>query len=64
MKGRSAAGLKPLGLHFPGTRISLVEVGWGVSVVLKVTRKDPDGGKDCGQEEKEVTEDEMLGWHH
>ena len=26
--------------------------------------KDPDAGKDCGQEEKEVTEDEMLGWHH
>ena len=21
-------------------------------------------GKDCGQEEKGVTEDEMVGWHH
>ena len=25
--------------------------------------KDPDAGKDCGQEEKETTEDEMVGWH-
>ena len=26
--------------------------------------KDPDAGKDQGQEEKGVTEDEMVGWHH
>ena len=26
--------------------------------------KDPDAGKDCGQEEKGMTEDEMVGWHH
>ena len=26
--------------------------------------KDPDAGKDQGQEEKEVTEDEIVGWHH
>ena len=26
--------------------------------------KDPDAGKDWGQEEKEATEDEMVGWHH
>ena len=26
--------------------------------------KDPDAGKDCRQEEKETTEDEMAGWHH
>ena len=26
--------------------------------------KDPDAGKDWGQEEKRVTEDEMVGWHH
>ena len=26
--------------------------------------KDPDAGKDCRQEEKETTEDEMVGWHH
>ena len=26
--------------------------------------KDPDAGRDWGQEEKETTEDEMAGWHH
>ena len=26
--------------------------------------KDPDAGKDWRQNEKRVTEDEMLGWHH
>ena len=26
--------------------------------------KDPDGGRDWGQKEKEMTEDEMAGWHH
>ena len=26
--------------------------------------KDPDSGKDWGQEEKEATEDEIVGWHH
>ena len=26
--------------------------------------KDPDGGKDWGQEEKGTIEDEMVGWHH
>ena len=26
--------------------------------------KDPDADKDWGQEEKGVTEDEMVGWHH
>ena len=26
--------------------------------------RDPDAGKDCGQEEKGATEDEMVGWHH
>ena len=25
---------------------------------------DPDAGKDWGQEEKGVTEDEVVGWHH
>ena len=29
-----------------------------------LTRRDPDAGKDWGQEEKGTTEDEMVGWHH
>ena len=26
--------------------------------------KDPDTGRDWGQEKKGTTEDEMAGWHH
>ena len=26
--------------------------------------KDPDDGRDGGQEEKGITEDEMVEWHH
>ena len=26
--------------------------------------KDSDAGRDWGQEEKGLTEDEMAGWHH
>ena len=29
-----------------------------------LTGKDPDAGRDWGQEEKGKTEDEMAGWHH
>ena len=30
----------------------------------QIIGKDPDAGKDWGQEEKETTEDEMVGFHH
>ena len=26
--------------------------------------KDPDAGREWGQEEKGTTEDKMAGWHH
>ena len=29
-----------------------------------LTRKDPDAGKEWRREEKGMTEDEMVGWHH
>ena len=29
-----------------------------------LVRKDPSAGKDWRQEEKGMTEDEMVGWHH
>ena len=29
-----------------------------------LTGKDPDAGKDLGQEEKGTTEDQMVGWYH
>ena len=31
--------------------------------LMQRTEKDPDAGKDWGQE-KGATEDEMVGWHH
>ena len=29
-----------------------------------LTGKDPEARNDCGEEEKETTEDEMVGWPH
>ena len=31
---------------------------------VNLLEKNPDAGKDWGQEEKGTTEDEMVGWHH
>ena len=35
-----------------------------MSILWSPDAKDPDAGKDWGQEEKGMTEDEMVGWHH
>ena len=37
---------------------------WPPDAKSQLTGKDPDAGRDQGQEEKETTEDEMAGWHH
>ena len=37
---------------------------WPPDAKRWLTGKDPDAGKDCGQEEKGTTEDEMVGWNH
>ena len=37
---------------------------WPPDVKNWLIWKDPDAGKDWRWEEKETTEDEMLGWHH
>ena len=37
---------------------------WPTDVKSWLIGKNPDAGKDWGQEEKGVTEDEMVGWHH
>ena len=37
---------------------------WPFSEKNLLIGKDPDAGKDWGQEEKVMTEDEMAGWHH
>ena len=37
---------------------------WSPDVKNWLIGKDPDAGKDWRQEEKGLTEDEMVGWHH
>ena len=37
---------------------------WPLDPKNWLTGKDPDAGKDQRQEEKETTEDEIVGWHH
>ena len=49
--GRTDAEAKALILWLPDAKNWLI---W----------KDPHAGKDWRQEEKEMTEDEVVGWHH
>ena len=37
---------------------------WSPGVKSQLIGKDSDAGKDWGQDEKWVTGDEMVGWHH
>ena len=37
---------------------------WPPDAKSGLTGKDSDAGRDWGQEEKWMTEDEMVGWHH
>ena len=37
---------------------------WPPDVKNWLIGKDPDAGKDWRQEEKGITEHEMVGWHH
>ena len=37
---------------------------WPHHVKSSLTGEDPDAGRDWWQEEEEMTEDEMAGWHH
>ena len=37
---------------------------WPHDVKSWLIGKDPDSGKDWGQEQNAMTEDEMVGWHH
>ena len=60
---------------YPGGHQSWVFIGrtdveaetpilWSPDAKSWLTWKDPDAGRDWGQEEKGTTEDEMAGWHH
>ena len=37
---------------------------WPPDTKNRLIGKDPDAGNDWGQEEKGMTEDEMVEWHH
>ena len=37
---------------------------WPPDVKGRLIRREPDAGRDWGQEEKGMTEDELAGWHH
>ena len=37
---------------------------WPPLLLSSLTGKNPDAGKDRGQEEKGMTKDEMVGWLH
>ena len=41
-----------------------VPILWPSDAKSWLLGKDPVAGKDWGQEEKGMTEDEMVGWHH
>ena len=41
-----------------------IPILWPSDAKSWLTGKDPDAGKDWGQEEKGTTEDVMVGWHH
>ena len=44
--------------------IGRTDAGAETPILWPPYAKDPDAGRDCGQEEKGTTEDEMAGWHH
>ena len=45
-------------------KLKLQYLGHLMRRVAFLTGKDSDAGRDWGQEEKGMTEDEMAGWHH
>ena len=71
----SPLGCKGIQLVYPKGDQSWVFIGrtdteaetpmlWPPDAKSWLIGKDPDAGEDWGQEEKGMTEDEMVGWHH
>ena len=52
------------GCSLEGMILKLKLQYWPSDVKSWLIGKDPDAGKDWGQEGKGTTEDEMVGWHH
>ena len=63
---QSESNLKPQLWIFTGRTDAEAEtpILWTPDVKSRLTGKDLDAEKDWGQEEKGMTEDEMVGWHH
>ena len=49
---------------FTGRTDAEAPILWPPDEKSQLSGKDPDAGKDWRQEEKRMTEDEMVGWHH
>ena len=49
---------------FIGRTDAEAPIFWPSDAKSWLTGKDTDAGKDWGQEEKGITEDEMVEWHH
>ena len=52
------------GISLEGMMLKLKLVLWPPHAKSWLTGKDSDAGRDWGQGEKGMTEDEMAGWHH
>ena len=51
-------------VFFGRNDVTETPVPWPPYAKSLLTGKDSDAGRDWGQEEKGMTEDEMAGWHH
>ena len=53
------------GFSLEGLMLKLkLPILWPPDAKNSLIWKDPDAGKDWRQEEKRMTEDEVVGWHH
>ena len=53
-----------LNIHWKTVTETETPILWASDVKSQYIGRDPDAGKDWRQEEKGMTEDEMVGWHH
>ena len=56
--------LKEISSEYIGRTDAEAPILWPPDAKSELTGKDPNAGKNWGQEEKGVTEDEMVGWPH
>ena len=54
----------PIWQHIASENSYVYKVWLQLFVSFDTIGKDPDAGRDWGQEEKGTTEDEMAGWYH